>query len=376
MEKKRILQIMREYEFPSSDIANHYAGFFDESRYEVTTIYLSGSEKPQVAKESKTENILFWKLENTYLGFVYIVLCFRLYSLIRTKRFDVVICHSSDTLCMAALIRQFFLHFDLIDIVHDLGGIRITAWRLLSLIKKKWFLLLGVSDRVRDEIRQTLKGLPADRIQTAYPGLDYKRLKANRLARAEARCRLKLEPGDYIFASVESLEPGGGQKSLIRSFASLSAEYSDAKLVLLGSGESKQTLIELAQKLAITDRVIFKHTDDNPGMYFNAFDAIIWSSDKESFNPVLLEAMASGVTIIAATGSGGAMEIMADTGFLFKQYDVNHLSYYMQQVYDLNHSDKVALTKNTYARLKDHFRANPCSRKFWSLPITKRLQVH
>ena len=112
----------------------------------------------------------------------------------------------------------------------------------------------------------------------------------------------------------------GRQKNfalLIRAFAR-ALEHPACEtghLVILGEGEQRSELQQLAVDLRIADRVHLFGLCDNPFAWMARADAFVLSSLWEGSPNVLAEAMACGAPVIAADCPGGAGELLADGRF-------------------------------------------------------------
>jgi L-malate glycosyltransferase len=98
------------------------------------------------------------------------------------------------------------------------------------------------------------------------------------------------------------------------------ADRSPANLVLVGPGNDRQQLTELARSLGIADRVQFVGAVDNPADYLRAADIFVLPSVAEGMSNSLLEAMATALPCVVS-GIGGNTDLIADglTGRLVKE---------------------------------------------------------
>jgi len=97
---------------------------------------------------------------------------------------------------------------------------------------------------------------------------------------------------------------------------------------IVGEGPEEEALRRLAQRLNLTDRVRFVGKKDRRGVRSNywAADALVVPSQVETFGLVLVEAMATGLPVIA-TRSGGPEDIVTpDTGILVPTGDPEALA--------------------------------------------------
>lgn len=109
---------------------------------------------------------------------------------------------------------------------------------------------------------------------------------------------------------------------VIKIFAAVNKKV-PSKLLLIGDGPEKNTAYRLAKKFGVLDRVHFLGVQTNVGKLLSACDIFLLPSEKESFGLSALEAMASGVPVIA-TNVCGIPEVVehGKTGFLSELGDV------------------------------------------------------
>ena len=136
-----------------------------------------------------------------------------------------------------------------------------------------------------------------------------------------SRQRLALNNNDKIILFVGTLRPVKGLKYLIQAMNMVRQKDTKARLMLIGYGEERQSLEGLVKELDLGDRVTFvgKVPNEKVPEYMAASDIFVLPSLSEGFPVVILEAMASGLPIVA-TKVGGLPEIVKDgeNGFLVK----------------------------------------------------------
>lgn len=104
--------------------------------------------------------------------------------------------------------------------------------------------------------------------------------------------------GELIVGTVAPLRTEKNLARLIRAFADVCGRH-QVRLVLGGEGPERQALTELAQSLAIADRVCFLGHVDAVERVLASFDIYALSSDTEQMPISLLEAMAAGKPVAA-----------------------------------------------------------------------------
>ncbi len=124
---------------------------------------------------------------------------------------------------------------------------------------------------------------------------------------------LGIEAGGKVVVSVSRLVHKNGIDILIKTFAILGKRLSNIKLLLIGSGQEKNRLVELAKKLSISDEIIWAGSVDNYDLpkYLKIADVFVRPSRSEGLGSAFLEAMAAGVPIIG-TQVGGIPDFLKD----------------------------------------------------------------
>jgi L-malate glycosyltransferase len=89
------------------------------------------------------------------------------------------------------------------------------------------------------------------------------------------------------------------------------ARRSEANLILVGPGNDRQRLIELAASLGISDRVQFVGPVDSSAEYLRAAEIFVLPSVAEGMSNSLLEAMATALPCVVS-GIGGNIDLVAD----------------------------------------------------------------
>jgi L-malate glycosyltransferase len=116
--------------------------------------------------------------------------------------------------------------------------------------------------------------------------------------------------GSLRIVTVGALSPRKGQEFGIRAMALLPATL-DATLRLVGAGPDERALRVLARELRVDGRVEFVGERDDPRPELAAADLFLLPARQEGFSNALLEAMASGLPVVA-TDVGGNAEALVD----------------------------------------------------------------
>jgi sugar transferase (PEP-CTERM/EpsH1 system associated) len=192
--------------------------------------------------------------------------------------------------------------------------LRFWAQRQLTRLADTVFAL---SEQLRRDL-VTHVGLPAERIEVLYNGVDLARFGGS--GRVEARRRLALDETAPVVGSVGRLVAVKNYPLLLRAIAQPALAH--ATLVLIGDGPERPALQSLADGLGIADRVRFVGHREDVADLLPAFDLFVLPSRSEGMSNTLLEAMACSVPAVASRVGGNA-EIVRDglDGLLFPSDD-------------------------------------------------------
>jgi glycosyltransferase involved in cell wall biosynthesis len=106
----------------------------------------------------------------------------------------------------------------------------------------------------------------------------------------------KKKPGTLVIGCVAGLRPVKDIPMLVRAVAGLSGRF---KLVIVGEGPERQTILDAAEAMAVEDDVILTGFLPEPHRYMGLFDVFALSSKSEQAPLSVLEAMAAGLPVIA-----------------------------------------------------------------------------
>jgi len=111
------------------------------------------------------------------------------------------------------------------------------------------------------------------------------------------------------------------------------AEKMEARLIMVGDGPDAGMAAQMAQDLGVADRVRFVGVVDHIAPLLRAANLLLLPSQTESFGLVALEAMASGVPVVASD-VGGLPEVVEHgvTGLLAPVGDVEKMAGYALRI--------------------------------------------
>ncbi len=171
--------------------------------------------------------------------------------------------------------------------------------------------IVAVSEGVKDDLARAL-GLPSDGIHTIYNPVVTPSIHESALAPVS-------HPwfsgrGAPVVLAVGRLNPRKDFATLLRAMKRVRSAC-DARLVILGEGDQRAHLLDLARSLDIADAVDLPGFESNPFAYMARASAFALSSKGEGLGNVLIEALACGCPVVSTDCPSGPSEILQDGTF-------------------------------------------------------------
>jgi glycosyltransferase involved in cell wall biosynthesis len=192
--------------------------------------------------------------------------------------------------------------------------------------KRKIFnrLIANKRDRfvaVGQSVRQALidnEGLPSDRIEVVYNGIDAAAFGHDEATRRDARQELGLQD-EFAVVQVARLDTIKDHATAVRAIAIASKQNPRLRLLIVGDGPQRESIERLVAELNLADRVQMLGMRSDVCRLLAAADAFLLTSLSEGIPVTLIEAMAAGVPIVS-TSVGGVPEVVEHgaTGLLAK----------------------------------------------------------
>jgi glycosyltransferase involved in cell wall biosynthesis len=173
---------------------------------------------------------------------------------------------------------------------------------------------------VADVDRQ--KGLNAgigrpEQYRTVRSGLELDQYVADQRARMEVRDELGIPASAFVIGSVCRLSPQKDPLLLLEGALPVLRAHSDARLLLVGDGPLRGAVESVVLGSGVADQVLLTGLRRDVPRLLNAMDLFVLSSRWEGLPRTLIQAMATGVPVVA-TDADGVREVVVDgvTGWL------------------------------------------------------------
>ncbi len=164
--------------------------------------------------------------------------------------------------------------------------------------------VVAISDAVSEHLKKDL-GVSADRIELIYSGVDAdkfsRKLSPEEMGVIKRSLGLKNGP---LIGAVGRLSPVKGQEFLIMAMPSVIKKFPDAQCIIVGDGNDKAHLKNLALTLKLNGSVLFIPSEPDMAKFLSIIDVFVFPSVKEGLGIALLEALAAGKACVASRIGG------------------------------------------------------------------------
>ena len=238
----------------------------------------------------------------------------QLYRTFRQTRPDIVHTHAWGTLCEGLLAARLARVPVVVHGEHGTLQLKPYQSRIQRLAWGRVDQLLSVSSRLAERMAAAT-GFSLDRVRVIRNGVDLSRFGT--VARDVARLELGLDDATLVVGTAGRLVPVKDQRMLIGSVAELTKGGRPVIALIAGEGPLLGDLQAQVAALGLGERIRFLGHRPDLERVFAAMDIFVLSSISEGLSNTILEAMASGLPVVA-TRVGGADELVVDgvTGVL------------------------------------------------------------
>jgi glycosyltransferase involved in cell wall biosynthesis len=249
--------------------------------------------------------------------------------ILRERRIEIVHAHMARDYPLAALATRRYRNARLIITRHVLFPLK----KIHALTLSHAARVIAVSEPVARSLNKQ-KIFPSRKISVVPNGIDLEKFDAMRrdAARASVCHRLQIDERRLLVGTLGEINRLKGQEEFLRAAAIIAAQFEEAEFIIAGadssqSGEQSAALERLIIELNLSGHVHLLGWIDDVSPLVKALDVFVSASRTESFGLAMVEAMASGVAVVA-TATEGARSIIEDdvTGKLVSIGDVEELA--------------------------------------------------
>lgn len=241
-------------------------------------------------------------------------------SLIKELNIDCIHSHHVGPLFYGALAVSLSSNTFHLTTLHDAWYLKNTRYKWLTRCIEKLTQVTFVADAMA--VAETATSLAAIKVEhVVLNGIDTQRFIEG--DQVEARQSLNLPVNKFIVGSAARLESGKGHESLIRQLPHMDKNVC---LAFAGGGSLAIQLQRLAQQLQLEDRIFWLGKLDQMDCFYNALNCFCLFSENEGFPLAILEALSSGLPVVASNVGGISEIVNSDNGILIEHDDGDALA--------------------------------------------------
>lgn len=261
--------------------------------------------------------------------------CWRLGRGLRRERPDVIHTHNLGPLIYAVVARFLVPSLWRVPILHgEHGALQGDGLRGKRLRQRRWLYrccrrVHTVSEGLRRHLLEL--GMPEEGLVCVLNGVDCERFQPVE-DKGEARVRVGLPRDAEVIGSVGRFIATKRFPLLVEAFERLAEKRPKLVLMLLGDGgEAREEVLQRVASSGVSDRIYLKGHQSEPAPFYQAMDLMVMPSSHEGLANALLEAMASGVPVVAHSACG-AVEVVESgrSGFLYEICDAEQLARWIE----------------------------------------------
>ncbi|WP_461879747.1 glycosyltransferase [Fusicatenibacter sp.] len=214
------------------------------------------------------------------------------------------------------------------------------------------------------------KSLPVsgniERIHGIGVELERFRAKRNPYQIAQVRKKLKIEKNEFVLIYVAEITENKNQIALLEVMEEISRKYSDIVLVLAGPDHTKGNLQRIVEKKDLAKRVRFLGWRDDIPELLAMSNVYVASSKSEGLGLNIIEAMASGLPVVALKNRGHN-ELIQDgvNGFLIEQNDIQKFTERIIELYE-DEQRRMEIVKNAQKSIERYETENVLN-ELWNI---------
>ena len=298
----------------------------DQEKYEISVLcVIEGGPLVKELELNGIETLIIGK--KTKLG---ISTIWKIYKYLKKEKIQIVHTHlfAGDTWgrIAAVLARTSVIISTEHSVNFNEGIIKRLVKKFLSYFTDK---IVAISKTVKEN-SQKRDWINPKKIDVIYNGINLEKFSLPPLT--PLRLGGETVGANIILGFVARLEKEKGAEYLIKAMSTTEGSLlqniqRDIELKILGDGTQRKNLETMSEQFGLKDKIEFLGFKNNPANFYQEIDILIIPSLWEGLSITALEAMASGVPIIASN-TGGLKEIIEDgkSGLLFESENSKDLA--------------------------------------------------
>lgn len=289
-----------------------------EAQKDNKDIYLFSLRRKDIETNVEHRNVTVFNSTKKYS----LTPLFALKKLVEREKIDVLHCHLFRSNITGIILKLFW--FPKIKlIVHEHGEIFQGHFFYnisLRLFKKYINKFIAVSNATKESLVK-LVDISEGKIDVLQNFVDLEKFSRKNITWniQDERDKLGIKKDEFVVGFVGRLDEVKGCEYLIRALIHLKGPF---KVIIIGDGEVRNRLQELAKFLKVSERVLFLGYRKDTVFAYSLFDVLVVPSVTESFGLSVVEAQAMNIPVIISEVPGlNELIIDKESGLFFKSKD-------------------------------------------------------
>ncbi|MDD5216857.1 MAG: glycosyltransferase [Candidatus Omnitrophica bacterium] len=310
-----------------------------------------------VSRQGDADKIIAEKIPITYLGATNQFSAFRVFlnflRLLRDYRPHILHSHQFHANIVARIARIFTKIPVVISTIHNSGENSIARRTLYKMTDRLCDLTTFVSHASAEQYARL--GLVNKKRMIIPNSVDTGIFYSDETARRQIRASFKLAD-EYAWLTVGRLESIKDYPSMLKAFSIIVESEDHVVLLICGIGTLEKKLQMMVKEMGLNEKVYFLGARFDMPQLMNAADGFVLSSSLEGMPKVLLEAMSTGLPIVA-TNVGGVGEIVRNglNGFLVEPGNPVLLAEKMKMLMDMPKRNRHDMGQRGSQSVSDQF---------------------
>ena len=296
----------------------------NKGKFKVTVLQLKKITDQSLALLSKIDGVkaICWPTGRIY-GKSGISAYFKLQEIIEQNNPDIMVSFHEKSDLMSLLTPRRKGSLVKMSSRRDMGFNRSLLMARIFKIADKYFDVImapsiGILKKIAIE-----SGVNNEHLVLIRNGIDLNRFKVgSETEKSIFKSTMFLNPNSFVISCIGNLKPIKGHVYLLYAIQKIKRRYDNVHLLLVGDGTLRHELEALVNSLGISDNVSFLSVRRDVDVILRGSDLAVCPSLSEGLSNSLLEAIATGLPVVA-TKVGGNPEIIRDNenGFLVEAAD-------------------------------------------------------
>lgn len=200
-----------------------------------------------------------------------------------------------------------------------------------------------------------------NQIEVVHNGVNIERIQ-NTISRSS-----NTKDDTFKICTAARMVPVKNQSALVRAFDSVVDQHTHSELIFLGDGPLRGDLEQLTNDLKLTDNIQFSGEVSRERVYevFSQSDVFVIPSHAEGFCVAAVEAMASGLPVVASD-IPVFHEILGDSGLFIDQTDPDDIAETILEI-KRNETEYRKWSQMARQRATTEFSLNKCAEAYYDI---------